>query len=309
VAAVVCLNCGAKTKEGRLRCPRCGEILETAPAPAPAPATVSVPAAESAQAADGATTGAGLPAVYLRYRGPLVLAGTLLSVILLLVVIARQREPVPQASPVRAPARPAAAPVQTAAPGRPDPGFLDPKTGGAAAYASGDYTSALEHYKKAVSLNPNDGDALNNLGQLFARNGDAAVAIPYFQKAVRLYPSVWSYRFNLAHAHGRLGDWSQAVDDYQKARDLFPEDYVTHFNLGMALHKMGDEEAAVSVFRKGAELAPSEASFHLSLGISLEHLNRPGDAVKSYEQYLVMSPSAPDADKVKARIEHLRKPV
>jgi Flp pilus assembly protein TadD len=71
---------------------------------------------------------------------------------------------------------------------------------------------------------------------------------------------------------------------------------------------MGDEEAAVHEFRRGAELAPSEPSFPLALGISYEQLNRGDEAVKAYEQYLAMSPSAPDADKVKARIEQLRKP-
>jgi tetratricopeptide (TPR) repeat protein len=291
VAAVVCQACGAKTKGGRLRCPRCGEILESAPAPAASNAASS------------------LPALYLRYRGQLVLAGSVLSVILLLVVIARQPDPVSEAAaPTVAPARPVAAPPPTSAPGRPDPGFLDSKTGGVTAYKSGDYASSLEHYKKAVSLNPNDGDALNNLGQLLARNGEPALAIPYFQKAIQLYPSVWAYRFNLAHAHGRLGDWSQAADGYRQARNLFPDDYVTHFNLGMALHKLGDEEAAVYEFRKGAELAPAEPSFPLALGISYEQLNRTDEAVKSYEQYLALSPPASEADKVKARIEHLRKP-
>jgi Flp pilus assembly protein TadD len=292
MAAVVCQACGAKTKGGRLRCPRCGEILETAPAP--------VSSSTDARS--------NLAALYSRHRGPLVLAGTLLSVIVLLVVIARRPEPVMQpAAPIAAPAKPVAAAV-TSAPGRPDPGFLDAKTGGATAYKSGDYASSLDFYQKAVSLNPNDGDALNNLGQLLARNGNPAAAIPHLQKAVRLYPAIWAYRFNLAHAHGQVGDWSQAADDYRQARNLFPDDYATHFNLGMALHKMGDEDAAVYEFRKGAELAPSEPSFHLSLGISYEQLNRTEDAVKAYEQYLTLSPATSETDKVKARIEHLRKP-
>jgi Flp pilus assembly protein TadD len=293
VAAVVCQACGAKTKGGRLRCPRCGEILETAPGPA----------------SPGAKGTPGPPALYLQYRGQLVLAGSILSVLLLLAVIASRPDRVPEtiAAPAAAPAKPVAqAPTKT--PARPDPGFLDSKTGGATAYKSGDYASALEHYTKAVSLNPNDGDALNNLGQLLARNGEPALAIPYFQKAVQLYPSVWAYRFNLAHAHGRLGDWSQAAEDYRQARNLFPDDYVTHFNLAMALHNMGDEEAAVYEFRKGAELAPLEPSFPLALGTSYEQLKRTDEAVKSYEQYLALSPSALEADKVKARIEYLRKP-
>ena len=291
--STVCQACGAKTKEGRLRCPRCGEVLHAA-APT-TPTAVAVPS--------------GVPALYASYRGPLVLAGTVLSVIVLFVVIASQREPVAQSvTTAAAPAKPVAAPAPTSAPARPDPGFLDAKTGGGTAYRAGDYVSALEQYKKAVSLNPNDGDALNNLGQLHARNGDPAAAIPHLQKAAQLYPSVWAYRFNLAHAHGRLGEWSQAADDYRQASKLFPDDYVTHFNLGMALHKTGNEEAAVSEFQKGAGLAPSEPSFHLSLGMSYERLNRAADAVKSYEQYLALSPSAPEADKVKARIEHLRNP-
>jgi len=292
VAAIVCQVCGAKTKAGRLRCPRCGEILATTPAETPAASEARV----------------NVRAVLSRYRGPIVLAGTLLSIVVLLFAVARQRAPIPAAT-VAAPAvqKPIAAPA-TAAPARPDPGFLDPKTGGVTAYAAGDYVSALEHYKKAVSRNPNDGDALNNLGQLLARNGDPAAAIPHFQKAVQLYPSVWAYRFNLAHARSRLGEWPQAVDDYRQARNLFPADYVTQFNLGMALHKMGDVETAVYEFKKGAKLAPSEPSFHLSIGAIYEQLNRPMDALKAYEQYLALSPPGAEADKVKARIELLRKP-
>jgi len=292
VAAVVCQACGAKTKGGRLRCPRCGEILEAAQ-----PASSAAPATRYKE-------------LYARHHGPLVLAATLLSIVVLLVVVGTRRAE--EVSVVQSPvveANPAPrARHGTVAAGQPDAGFLDPRAGGAAAYKAGDYAGSLEHYKKAVSLNPNDGDALNNLGQLLARTGQPAEAIPYFDKAVQLYPSVWAYRFNLAHAHGQLGNWSQAVEDYRRARSLFPEDYVTHFNLANALHKLGDEEAAVSELRKGAQLAPAEPSFHLSLGISLERLNRPEDAVKSYEEYLSLASAGPDADKVKARIEELRKP-
>jgi Flp pilus assembly protein TadD len=288
MAPVICRHCGGKSKAGRQRCPRCGEILEAA-----------VPAVEAT---------AGQRAALRSYRGPVILICSVLSVALIASIAASRRAPAPgPTAPVAV--RPAAAPVATAAPAQPDSGFLDPKTGGSVAYAAGDYSSSLEHYKEAVRLNPNDGDSLNNLGQLLSRNGDPTAAIPYLRKAVELYPSVWAYRFNLAHAHGRLENWSQAVDDYRQARNLFPDDYATSFNLGMALHKLGDEEAAVHEFRRGAELAPAEPSFQFSLGISYERLDRVDEAVKAYEAYLALAPSAPDADTVKARIELLRKPV
>ena len=188
-----------------------------------------------------------------------------------------------------------------------DAGFVDPKQGGKAAYASGNHATAVEQYRQAAEHNPNDADALNNLGQTLVRVGKAAEALPYFQRAVSLYPSVWAYRFNLAKAHGEIGNWREAVENYRHAQTLFPDDYVTTFNLGMALHKLGDEEAAVTEFRRG-RARPGEASFHLSLGISYEQLNKPGEAANAYERYLSLSPSAAEADKLKARIEQLRKP-
>lgn len=78
--------------------------------------------------------------------------------------------------------------------------------------------------------------------------------------------------------------------------------------LAMALHKAGQEEPAVAAFQKAIELAPEEPTFRLSLGISFEALKRPVDAARAYEEYLQLSPTAPDAAKVKTRIEVLRKP-
>ena len=97
----------------------------------------------------------------------------------------------------------------------------------------------------------------------------------------------------------------QGSTPLERIRNAFSEYYTIDRELG----RLGDEEDAVYEYRKGAELAPSEPSFHLSLGQSLELLNRPEEAMKSYEQYLALSPPSPEADKVKARLEQLRKPV
>src|SRR6476646_7280973 len=64
--SVVCTFCGAKIKEGRTRCLRCGEAL--------------VPAA-----GDGKSPG-GVPDFVTRHRGRLTIAGSVLSVAALLVI-------------------------------------------------------------------------------------------------------------------------------------------------------------------------------------------------------------------------------
>ena len=97
------------------------------------------------------------------------------------------------------------------------------------------------------------------------------------------------------------------MEDYKLALALNADDYVIHYNLGMALHKLGDEEAAVVAYRRAIELAPGEPSFRVALGISYERLNKPAEAATAYEEYLQMAPAAPDAAKVRAQIEGLRK--
>jgi Flp pilus assembly protein TadD len=95
------------------------------------------------------------------------------------------------------------------------------------------------------------------------------------------------------------------VAEYEVARRLFPNDYVTEFNLGLAHHKQGNEAAAVEAFRRAIALQPNDASFHLALGISLEKLPQPSEAAAAYSRYLELSPEAPDAEKVRARIAQL----
>ena len=239
-------------------------------------------------------------------QGPVLIA----TIVVLLVVVAKSMTSSPELpaavfgiTPPVSPQRQAAAQSDPSRSG--EPRFLDPKHGGTLAYSRGDYGSATERYRQAIEANPNDADALNNLGQVLARTGKAAEALPYFERAITLYPNVWTYRFNLAHAYGQIGDWARAVTVYRWAGELFPDDYATQFNLAMALHKQGREAEAVPAYLKAITLAPGEASFHFSLGSSYEKLNRPHDAVDSYRRYLELAPEAPDAQQVKERIRVL----
>jgi len=295
--AVTCESCGAKIKAGRTRCLRCGESL-----------SASEPATPPSEAPRGLSS-----------RGALVLGVSALSLAALLVVVlgVASRQPQEAETPatttaVVPPLRAVAAtPVQET----PDRPSLQPVTAadfvraGAAAYSEGNFDAALEQFEQAARQSPDDPGAQNNLGQALVRVGRAKEALPYFARATELNPSDWAPRFNLAHALGVLGEWNRAIMEYQKAAEIFPDDYVTLYNLGQAFHKSGQEEPAVAAFQRAIALAPGEPTFHLSLGISYERLNRKDEAAQAYEAYLEMTPTAADAEKIRSRIEALRKSV
>ena len=59
--------------------------------------------------------------------------------------------------------------------------------------------------------------------------------------------------------------------------------------------------------RRQSPLQPEDASFRKALAISYEQLKQATEAAAAYEEYLRLSPSAADADKVRARIALLRR--
>jgi tetratricopeptide (TPR) repeat protein len=287
-AAAVCQNCGAKVRGDRARCPRCRAHL-TAPDPA-------ATAASSRKLARAAAVVVGVFA-------------------LILGVLWLMQDPAPpprMAGPVADPlsGRHNAEPIEAApaprAPASEERPFLEPAGAGTVAYDAGDYNAALARYQAAVEKNPDDAESLSNLGQVLIRLNRTPESIAYFERAVAILPGRWAYQFNLARALGLLGRMDEAVAAYRRAQLLFPDDYATTFNLAMTLHRKGDDASAVEQYQKAIALQPDDASFRKALGISYERLKKGPEAAAAYEDYLRLSPSAPDAEKVRARITQLQ---
>ena len=178
---------------------------------------------------------------------------------------------------------------------------------GVAAYGSGDLSGSLEHFEAAVEADPANSEALNNLGQVLVRTGRPRDAIPYFDRAIQVSGEAWAYHFNRARAYAQLEQWSSAIAGYRDAAALFPDDYVTQFNLAKALEANRELDAAVEAFARAIALAPGQTEFHLSHARALETARRPAEAAAAYRRYLELEESAPQADKIKARIAELER--
>ena len=229
--AVVCASCGTRFKRDRDRCPRCRAR----------PAVVD-PAAVAASSRRLARIGASVMVV-----GVMGVAG-----VWLLAPEAKTSVPTgpvvdPLAARRAAAHTPDVAPAPAPAPAeRP---FMDPVGAAYESYQAGDFGSALKHYQEAAARNPQDPEALSNLGQVLVRLGRVAEALPYFSKALELNPDRWTYQFNRARAEGLLEHWTECIAGYRRAQQLFPNDYATAYNLALALHRSGDDEGAVGELR------------------------------------------------------------
>ena len=98
---------------------------------------------------------------------------------------------------------------------------------------------ALDHFRRAVELDPASAPARTNLGQLLLDRGQAEEALPHCQEAVRLQPDLAALHHNLGNALRTLGRLVEARAAYLEALRLDPDLAVAHAHLGLILQAGG----------------------------------------------------------------------
>lgn len=111
------------------------------------------------------------------------------------------------------------------------------------ALASKDYTTAAQHYRAAVDIQPNNPLALNNLawasGQLKSPR-----AIEYAEKANKLAPNQPAFMDTLAMLMAAKGDTAGAITLLRKAVEIAPQAAVIRLNLAKLLVSAGRKDEA-----------------------------------------------------------------
>ena len=289
-----CPQCGQKLRSRWTRCPRCRQLL-------PTDNGASSVAGDRGEPAPGSRT-------KWVARGIAVIA-----VAIVLYGLSPTASPVPAAPAGAAPVSAVGEPrTHASGPGRQPASAaaaafvaVDSKRAATAAYAQGNFATALEQLQAAVAAAPNDSEARNNLAQLLVRLGRTTDALPHFDEAVRLDPRRWSYRFNRARAYGLLNRWEEAVAEYRVAAREFPEDHATTYNLGLALLRVRDYPAAVSALEQAVAAAPDEHTFLITLGTAYVGAAQPDRARATFERFVELAPNDPEAAKARALLQAL----
>lgn len=187
-------------------------------------------------------------------------------------------------------------------------------------------SAAIDKFKQAVTINPDDHEALGNWGRALVRLSDAEpehradhlnAAIDKFEQAVTLQPDDHGALYNWGVALGKLADskpdrrvehLNESIDKFKQAVDVAPGYHEALYNWGVALGQLADAEpqqrvehlnAAIDKFEQAIDI---KSNLHEALnnwGVALakladaepqrrvEHLNA---AIDKYEQAFTLQP-------------------
>lgn len=118
-----------------------------------------------------------------------------------------------------------------------------------------DNLSEIDTLNQRIRSNPNDAEAFQKRGIIYAYKEDYQNAIEDYNKALLLAPNnaqTYNYR---GTAYYWLKNYQQALEDYNQAIRLNPEFALPYYNRGYVYQKLGDLQGAIQDFQEGANLS------------------------------------------------------
>jgi adenylate cyclase len=112
-------------------------------------------------------------------------------------------------------------------------------------WAKREYDKGLAEGERALDLDPNGAESLNNYALLLNYAGRTDEAIPLFQKSIRLNPKGPTYFFNCyGEALRYKGRFDESVSAHKKALQRAPNYILAHLGLAATYGLMGRENEA-----------------------------------------------------------------
>ncbi|WXU00459.1 MAG: Photosystem I assembly protein Ycf3 [Catillopecten margaritatus gill symbiont] len=93
------------------------------------------------------------------------------------------------------------------------------------------YQEAIDAYKKAIEIKPDEDRAYNNMGIAYGKLGQYQEAIDAYKKAIEIKPDKDEAYYNMGIAHDKLGQHQEAIDAYKKAIEIKPDEDEAYTNL------------------------------------------------------------------------------
>jgi tetratricopeptide (TPR) repeat protein len=132
----------------------------------------------------------------------------------------------------------------------------------------GYYDEALKEYKETLRINPQQFQALNDLGGILLRRRQYDEAIGYFRRSLAAKPDYLLAMGNLARAYEGKGDMDQAVKEAERMARAAPTNYEIHNFLGTYYAKVGKLDKAIAEFEEAVRLNSRYQSARMNLEIA-----------------------------------------
>ncbi len=152
---------------------------------------------------------------------------------------------------------------------------LNPKNGdalhclGLAFFGREQYEEAIRYLSEAAQVKPTDGAIQVDWGAVLVAENRLEEGIPHLRRALELDPVSHQGYFNLGLAEFRRGNKPEALKCWLRVTELEPRNYEAQHNVALLLDEQGKQDQALEHYRQAARLKPEDPVTQAQLGTAL----------------------------------------
>lgn len=169
---------------------------------------------------------------------------------------------------------------------------------------------AIKHYKEFLKKDPNNKEALKELGDVYYAAQRFNEAIDSYNKVLEQDDKNYEIYVQIGNVYYDSNQPQKAIEHYQKALELRPELSDTRVDMATMYRQAKQPKKAIEELKRVTKSDPGHAVAFLNLGIILKYdLKDLAGAKEAWTGYLKIRPNGPEADQVKEMIAKLDKEI
>jgi tetratricopeptide (TPR) repeat protein len=169
-----------------------------------------------------------------------------------------------------------------------------------------EYEEGMALARRALEINENFVQALNNLGSALRATGDLDGAREQFQKVLARDPGYVPCMINLAGVYLSEGMEEKAVELYLRTLEVNPRQPQALFNVASFKMHRGQPEEAADYYRRAIAADPDYARAHQHFGVLLYMQGQRARALEHLERSLELDPMLSERERIRSLVESLR---
>ena len=163
-------------------------------------------------------------------------------------------------------------------------------------YFNNDLPQAEKGYREAISINPDDIEARNNLGNVLYDLKRYGEAEKEWKEAISINQNLVETHVNLGVLYEHFKRYDEAEKEFREAIRISQNFADAHNNLGTLLEDLKRYDEAEKEYREAIRINPDDIDVHINLGLLLAHyLKHYDEAEKEYREAIRINPNFAEA--------------
>lgn len=158
--------------------------------------------------------------------------------------------------------------------------------------AGGELAEAEQQWRRVTELVPHHEQGFYGLANMLDAQGKTAEAIRYFRQSVLRRPDLYEARNGLGLALASQGQVAEAMTQFQAAIRKKPDFAEARVNLGQLLAQQGKTDEAMAQYQAALRFNSNSVAAHINLGKLFAGQGRANEAIAHYREALRVKPES-----------------